>query len=53
MRDILIMISSTIGVLFIFSTSLAMLRKPDVYLRISVTSKASTLGVGLILLATA
>ncbi|WP_194974644.1 monovalent cation/H(+) antiporter subunit G [Aquiflexum lacus] len=53
MRDIIIMISSTIGVLFIFSTSLAMLRKPDVYLRISVTSKASTLGVGLILLATA
>lgn len=53
MRDIIIMILATIGVLFIFSTSLAMLRKPDVYLRISVTSKASTLGVGLILIATA
>jgi multicomponent Na+:H+ antiporter subunit G len=47
------MILATIGVLFIFSTSLAMLRKPDVYLRISVTAKASTLGVGLILFATA
>jgi multicomponent Na+:H+ antiporter subunit G len=47
------MILATIGVMFIFSTSLAMLRKPDVYLRISVTSKASTLGVGLILFATA
>jgi multicomponent Na+:H+ antiporter subunit G len=53
MREIIIMILATIGVLFIFSTSLAMLRKPDVYLRISVTSKASTLGVGLILFATA
>jgi multicomponent Na+:H+ antiporter subunit G len=53
MREIIIMILATIGVLFIFSTSLAMLRKPDVYLRISVTAKASTLGVGLILFATA
>jgi multicomponent Na+:H+ antiporter subunit G len=44
---------STIGAIFILSTSLAMLRKPDVYLRISVTSKASTLGIGLLLISAA
>lgn len=53
MKDIVIMICSTLGALFILSTSVAMLRQPDVYLRISVTAKASTLGVGLILLAAA
>ena len=53
MKEIVIMICSTMGALFILSTSVAMLRQPDVYLRISVTAKASTLGVGLILLAAA
>ncbi|RPA69546.1 monovalent cation/H(+) antiporter subunit G [Cyclobacteriaceae bacterium YHN15] len=53
MKEIIIMIMSTIGAIFILSTSLAMLRKPDVYLRISVTSKASTLGIGLLLISAA
>lgn len=53
MKEIIIMIMSTIGAIFILSTSLAMLRKPDVYLRISVTSKASTLGIGLLLVSAA
>lgn len=53
MKEIIIMIMSTIGAVFILSTSLAMLRKPDVYLRISVTSKASTLGIGLLLVSAA
>lgn len=53
MKEIIIMIMSTIGAIFILSTSLAMLRKPDVYLRISVTSKASTLGIGLSLISAA
>lgn len=53
MKEILIMILSTIGVVFILSTSLAMLRKPDVYLRISVTSKASTFGISLCLISAA
>lgn len=53
MKEIIIMIMSTIGAVFILSTSLAMLRKPDVYLRISVTSKASTLGIGLLLISAA
>lgn len=53
MKEVIIMICSTVGALFILSTSVAMLRQPDVYLRISVTAKASTLGVGMILLAAA
>lgn len=53
MKETLILIFSTAGALFILSTSIAMVRQPDVYLRISVTAKASTLGVGLILLAAA
>ena len=43
------MILSTFGALFILSSSIGLLRKPDVYMRISVTGKASTLGIGLIL----
>jgi multicomponent Na+:H+ antiporter subunit G len=53
MKETIILICSTLGALFILSTSVAMLRQPDVYLRISVTAKASTLGVGLMLLAAA
>lgn len=49
MNEILIMILSTIGGLFVLSTAIAMLRKPDVYLRINVTTKAATLGLGMIL----
>lgn len=53
MKDILIMILSTLGALFILSSSIGLLRKPDIFLRISVTGKASTLGIGLILVSTA
>lgn len=53
MKDILILVTSTLGVLLVLSTSVAMLRKPDVYLRISVTAKASTLGIALILISAA
>ncbi|WP_373496748.1 cation:proton antiporter [Aquiflexum sp.] len=49
MNEILIMILSTMGALFVLSTAIAMLTKPDVYLRINVTTKAATLGLGLIL----
>jgi multicomponent Na+:H+ antiporter subunit G len=53
MKDILIMVLSTFGALFILSSSIGLLRKPDLYLRISVTGKASTLGIGLILASSA
>lgn len=53
MKDILIMILSTFGALFILSSSIGLLRKSDIFLRISVTGKASTLGIGLILVSAA
>ncbi|NGF58150.1 monovalent cation/H(+) antiporter subunit G [Parapedobacter sp. SGR-10] len=53
MIDILIAIFSTIGALAIFFASLGILRMPDFYLRLSVTVKAATLGVGLLLLCAA
>lgn len=53
MIDIVIAIISTIGALAIFFASLGILRMPDFYLRLSVTVKAATLGVGLLLLCAA
>jgi len=47
--DIVIMILSAIGAIFILLASIGLVRMPDIYLRISVTTKAATLGVGLIL----
>lgn len=41
------------GTLFIFLASVGLLRLPDLYMRMSATTKASTLGVGLILIASA
>ncbi len=49
MSDILIMILSTLGALFILIASLGLYRMPDFYTRLSVTVKAATLGVGCIL----
>lgn len=53
MTDILIIILSTLGALFILLAAVGFVRMPDTYLRISVTTKAVTLGVGLILVAAA
>jgi len=49
MSDILIMVFCTIGAVFILIASLGIYRMPDFYTRLSVTVKASTLGVGCIL----
>ena len=49
MNDILIMILSTLGAIFILIASLGIYRMPDFYTRLSVTVKAATLGVGCIL----
>src|SRR5690554_156598 len=43
------MILSAIGAIFILLASIGLVRMPDIYLRISVTTKAATLGVGLML----
>lgn len=53
MTDILTAIFSTIGALAILFASIGILRMPDFYLRLSVTVKASTLGVGLLLICAA
>ena len=53
MTDLLIMAAATAGTLFILLAGIGMVRMPDLYLRISVTTKAATLGVGLILAGTA
>ncbi|HUC81138.1 MAG TPA: monovalent cation/H(+) antiporter subunit G [Flavisolibacter sp.] len=51
MTDILIMFLSGIGAIAILLASIGILRMPDFYHRLSVTTKAATLGVGLILVA--
>ena len=53
MTEILIVIFSTIGALAILFASIGILRMPDFYLRLSVTVKAGTLGVGLLLICAA
>lgn len=49
MTNIFIGILSTIGALAILLASIGIVRMPDFYLRLSVTVKAATLGVGLFL----
>ncbi|MVZ61615.1 monovalent cation/H(+) antiporter subunit G [Sphingobacterium humi] len=53
MIDLILAILSTVGALSIFFASIGVLRMPDFYLRLSVTVKASTLGVGLLLICAA
>lgn len=53
MSEIIIYIVVSLGALFILLAGIGLLRMPDLYLRISVTTKAATLGVGLLLLGTA
>lgn len=49
MNDIILLILATLGTLFILLAAVGFVRMPDAFLRISVTTKAVTLGVGLIL----
>ncbi|TVR39155.1 MAG: monovalent cation/H(+) antiporter subunit G [Cryomorphaceae bacterium] len=53
MSDVFVMILSAIGAIFILLASIGLVRMPDFYLRVSVTTKAATLGVGLVLAAAA
>jgi multicomponent Na+:H+ antiporter subunit G len=53
MMDIVIGVLSTIGAFACLFASIGILRMPDFYLRLSVTVKAATMGVGLLLLGTA
>lgn len=49
MINVLIAFCTGIGAIAILLASIGLLRMPDLYLRLSVTTKAATLGVGLIL----
>jgi len=53
MIEIILAVLSTVGALSILFASIGILRMPDFYLRLSVTVKASTLGVGLLLICAA
>jgi len=53
MSEVIIGILATLGTLFVLLAAVGVIRMPDTYLRISVTTKAATLGIGLILAAAA
>ncbi len=53
MIEFLIALICTIGAIFVFLASLGIVRMPDFYLRVSVATKGGSLGVGLILIASA
>lgn len=49
MSTSIIIILSSLGAIFILLAAIGVVRMPDLYLRISVTTKAATLGIGLLL----
>ena len=53
MKDVISVIFVVLGSLFVLVSAVGLLRMPDLYIRLSVTSKAATLGVGFVLLGTA
>lgn len=53
MIDIIVGILAFLGTVFVFLAAVGMIRMPDTYLRISVTTKAATLGIGLLMIAAA
>lgn len=53
MTDIIVGAIATLGSLFVLLAGVGILRMPDTYLRMAVTTKAATLGIGLILIAAA
>jgi len=53
MSSVIIVILVTLGTLFVLLSAIGLIRMPDTYMRISVNTKAATLGVGLILVGTA
>jgi len=53
MTEITIGILASFGAIFVLLAAIGLIRMPDTYLRISVTTKAATLGIGLLLVAAA
>lgn len=52
-KDIVTLALMSLGVFFMLAGALGLLRLPDLYMRMSATTKSSTLGVAFMLLATA
>lgn len=53
MKEIFSIILISSGAVLILISAVGLLRMPDLYMRMSATTKAATLGVGLVLLGTA
>lgn len=53
MKEIISVVLVIIGSLFILISAIGLIRMPDLYMRMSATTKAATLGVGFVLLGTA
>ncbi len=53
MVEIIVGILAFLGTVFVFLAAVGIIRMPDTYLRISVTTKAATLGIGLLMIAAA
>ncbi|UJH89954.1 monovalent cation/H(+) antiporter subunit G [Antarcticibacterium sp. 1MA-6-2] len=49
--DIVVGVMAFLGTVFVFLAAVGLIRMPDTYLRLAVTTKAATLGVGLLLIA--
>lgn len=49
--DIIVGVLAFLGTIFVFLAAVGLIRMPDTYLRLAVTTKAATLGVGLLLIA--
>ncbi len=53
MREIVVMIMMLIGAFLVLVAGIGLIRMPDLFLRMSATAKAGTLGTGLMVLAAA
>jgi multicomponent Na+:H+ antiporter subunit G len=53
MISIVIAVIATLGTVFVLLAAVGLLRMPDTYLRMAVSTKAATLGIGLILVSAA
>lgn len=53
MKEVFSLVFIILGSLMILISSIGLLRMPDLYMRMSATTKAATLGVGFVLLGTA
>ena len=53
MKEIISIVFIIAGTFFIFVSAVGLLRMPDLFMRMSATTKAATLGVGFVVLGTA